>query len=224
MKRMIVFAIVASLCNVTLAADFYPIAGVTASTDATDLWPSSNLIQGPGVGFDAAEPHDKLVGGADGNWVTLDDAGFPSDYIEQVGQPVLTFDLGMDVPLSEISVWGYAASNTNGVSEFSLSFATEAEGVGNGTVSAGPFLTLGDLATGENDDTSRQSFGFEPVTARYVEMTVLDNFFVAPGDGSTGGLAGGDRAGLGEVAFAVPEPSSLSWLVLGALPFLRRRR
>lgn len=34
--------------------------GVTASTSGSDLWPASNLIQGPGVGFDAAEPMSKL--------------------------------------------------------------------------------------------------------------------------------------------------------------------
>ena len=208
-----------------LADEFYPVSSVTSSTGGNDLWPASNLIQGPGVGFDAAEPHDKILGAADGNWVTADDAGFPADYIEAVGQPVLTFDLGSDVPLNEISAWGYAATNTNGVSEFSLKFSTEAEGAGNGAASAGPFTLAGSLVDGSNDDTSRQSFNFDPVTARYVEFTALDNFFVAPGDGSAGGLPGGDRAGLGEVAFqVVPEPSSVVLLLIGSLALIRRKR
>ncbi|MEZ6117525.1 MAG: PEP-CTERM sorting domain-containing protein [Pirellulaceae bacterium] len=214
-------------CGSVTAADFYPISSVSSSTGDTDLWPASNLIQGPGVGFDAAEPHDKLVGGADGNWVTDAPAGFPSDFIEQVGQPVLTFDLGSDVLLGEISVWGYAATNTNGVAEFELAFATEAQGVGGGSATAGPFTTMGDLATGENNDILRQSFSFEPLTARYVQLTATDNFFVAPGDGSGGALAGGDRAGLGEVAFAVvPEPGSMvlaMFGICGLLAFRRRR-
>ena len=194
------------------AADFHPISSISSSTEANDLWAVSNLIQGPGVGFDAAEPHDKLVGGADGNWVTADDAGFPADYIEAVGMPVLSIDLGEDRPLNEISVWGYASTNTNGVAEFSLKFSSEAEGAGAGSATAGPFLTAGDLTTGDNNDTSRQSFSFADVTARYVEFTVLDNFFVAPGDGSTGGLPGGDRAGLGEIAFAVPVANAaITW-------------
>ena len=226
MKRQLCAIIVtACICGSAMSADFYPISGVEASTGASDLWPASNLIQGPGVGFDAAEPHDKILGGADGNWVTDADAGFPADYIEAVGMPVLTFDLGSDVPLNEISVWGYASTNTNGVASFDLKFSTEAEGAGNGAASAGPFVTLGDLTTGDNDDLARQSFDFAPVTARYVELTATDNFFVAPGDGSAGGLAGGDRAGLGEVAFqVVPEPSSAILLLLGSLALIRRKR
>ena len=81
------------------------------------------------------------------------------------------------------------------------------------------------MVDGSNDDTSRQSFNFDPVTARYVEFTALDNFFVAPGDGSAGGLPGGDRTGLGEVAFqVVPEPSSVVLLLIGSLALIRRKR
>ena len=60
------------------------------------------------------------------------------------------------------------------------------------------------------DDIMRQTYAFgETIVARYVELTASDNFFVAPGDGSGGGPIGGDRIGLGEVAFPVPEPASL---------------
>ncbi len=230
MKRYVLaFLTTAFLCGSALAQDFITPVSVSASTEANDLWPASNLIQGPGVGYNAEEPHEKISGGSEGNWVTADDAGFPSDYIEEVGMPVLTFDLGSDTELGSVSLWGYSSGNTNGVAEFSLSFATEAEGAGGGSVAAGPYVTLGDLATGANDDSTRQAFGFAPVTARYVEMTVLDNFFVAPGDGSVEGtLPGGDRAGLGEVAFQapIPEPSSIALLLIGtmALAGSRRRR
>ena len=48
---------------------------------------------------------------------------------------------------------------------------------------------------------NRQPFVFdEIVAARFVEFTARDNFFVAPGDGET---PGGDRVGLGEIAFPV---------------------
>ena len=139
--------------------------------------------------------------------------------------PVVTFDLGGDVALNEISAWGYSAGNSNGVSEFTLSFATDAEGAGNGSATAGPFTMAGSLEDGSNDDTTRQSFSFDAVTARYVDFTATDNFFVAPGDGSGGTIAGGDRVGLGEVAFqVVPEPSSMTLLLLGFLAVIRRRR
>ena len=225
--RRFIFAILTSacLCGSAFAADFLPISGVSTTTE-NDLWPVANLIQGPGVGFNADEPHERTGGGADNLWVTADDAGFPSDYVEEVGKPVLTFDMGSDVEIGQISAWGYADSNTNGVSEFSLSFATAAEGAGGGSASAGPFVMAGDRALGTNDATLRNAFSFAPVTARYVDFEVIDNFFVAPGDGSVvdGSLAGGDRVGLGEVAFSVPEPSSISLLLFGLLAFGFRRR
>ncbi len=180
-------------------AEFHAIESIS-STSANDLWPVSNLIQGPGVGFDAVEPFDKLVGGETGNWVTDAPGGFPSDYIEVAGKPVLILDLGQDVSLREISVWGYAATNANGVSEYSLRFASAADGTeGFGTsIAYNPTFVL------TNDDTVRQSEFFETeVTARYVEFTAEDNFFAEPGDGSQGGVAGGDRVGLGEIAFEV---------------------
>jgi hypothetical protein len=62
------------------------------------------------------------------------------------------------------------------------------------------------------------------VSARYVQFTATDNFFVAPGDGSGGETPGGDRVGLGEVAFSVvPEPSSMV-LILIAMGLLALRR
>ena len=69
------------------------------------------------------------------------------------------------------------------------------------------------------------AFSFDAVTARYVQFNTIDNFFVAPGDGSVAGsLGGGDRVGLGEVAFSVPEPTSVSLLTFGLFGFALRRR
>ncbi|HUF61911.1 MAG TPA: LamG-like jellyroll fold domain-containing protein [Verrucomicrobiales bacterium] len=186
-------------------AQFYPIASITSSTAGDDLFPVSNLIQGPGVGFSGQAPFEKLISGDTGNWVTAAPGGFPSDYIAVAGMPVLTLDLGSDVLLSEISVWGYDSSNANGASAFQLRFATAAEGPeGFGTsIAYSPAFNL------SNDDSNqRQSHLFEQgVTARYVEFTVTDNHFVAPGDGSGGETPGGDRAGLGEIAFEILEES-----------------
>ena len=219
----------ASLIATSQAATFYPIASVDSNTSATDLWPASNLIQGPGVGFDEAEPHDKLLTDAAGNWVTDAPGGFPSDYIAAAGAPIVTLDLGQNQILGEISVWGYSFDgvngNTNGASAFSLRFATEADGPsGFGTsILANPMFDNVLL-----ESTPRQSFSFDPVTARYVEMTITDNHFFPPGDGSANplGIAGGDRVGLGEIAFEViPEPSVAAFALsaLGILTILRRR-
>ena len=84
------------------AAEYHPIEEVTVTTEESDLYPIANLIQGLGEGFDAAEPHDQLGGGNTHLWVTDADAGFPADYIEQLGQPVIQLDLGADRTLKEI--------------------------------------------------------------------------------------------------------------------------
>ena len=220
MNRVLVAIVALTASSAVMAADFYPVDSVAVTTSGTDLWPVSNLIQGPGVGIDAAEPHDKILGGADGNWVT-EACGFPCDYLDSFPPPVLTFDLGEDVALSEISTWGYASTNTNGASEYSLRFATAAEGTGG----FGSSISYNPTFNATNDDTVRQSNAFsETVNARYVEMTITDNFFMPPGDGSAGETPGGDRIGLGEVAFAVPEPTSALLTIFGLLGLLSMRR
>ena len=112
---------IASLASPGGAADFHPISSISTST-GSDLWPVSNLIQGPGSGFTAGEPHSQLGSGSGSRWVTDAPGGFPSDFIEQSGKPVLVLDLGSARALNEISVWGYATTNANGVSRFSLRF------------------------------------------------------------------------------------------------------
>lgn len=176
------------------AAEFYPISSV--ETNTVNFYLEDNLIQGPGVGFSEEEPYDALGGGADFAWVTDAPGGFPSDYIEAAGEPVVILDLGKDVPLNEISVWGYSSDNANGIREFSLRFATSeegADGLGN-SITYNPAFEAG------LDSVPRQSLPFDQiVTARFVELTGISTFFNEDGD-----PPGGDRAGLGEVAFEVP--------------------
>jgi hypothetical protein len=192
-------------------ASFYPIASVESDTAGGDLWPAENLIQGPGEGFNADPPHDQLGGGDTHRWVTNAPGGYPSDYIEAGGTPIITLDLGEDRPLSEISVWGYTATNSNGLSEFSLRFATNSDGPdGFGTsITYNPTFGGPPPDGMEIDDIPRQSFSFEETAfARYVEFTCVDNWFTAPGDGTGGVVPGGDRVGFGEIAFAIVDPIS----------------
>lgn len=182
-----------------LPREFHPISSISASTSGSDLWPVSNLIQGPGVGFQAEAPFAKTSSGSAGNWVT-DACGFPCDYLASQDAPVLTIDLGADRELSEIDLWGYESTNANGARAFRLRFATEAEGTNGFANSIDYTPTFAGLV---NDDTNRrQPYVFDrEVSARYVELTLTDNFFTAPGDGSEGEVPGGDRIGLGEIAF-----------------------
>lgn len=181
--------------------EYYPIESIEVTTSDTDLWPVSNLIQGPGVGFNEEQPHEKILGGDAGNWVT-EACGFPCDYLEAFDAPVFTIDLGTDRTLDQIDIWGYASSNANGLKEFKLRFATGAEGPTGFGSSIDFNPTFSDLP---NDDTSRQNFPFgRSLSARYVELTVTDNHFIEPGDGSGGETPGGDRIGMGEIAFPIP--------------------
>lgn len=229
MKSLLTICASAALTATAGAATFHTPVSAVSSTGGSDLWPASNLIQGPGVGYDAAEPHDQLGSGPTHRWVTAAPGGFPSDYIAVAGTPRITFDLGSNLPLSEVSVWTYTTSNSNGIAQFSLRFATEAEGAGgfgssiafNPTYGGAPFAGAIPLA-----DLPRNSFAFgQTVSARYVEFTALDNWFVAPGNGGGGEVPGGDRVGMGEVAFAaIPEPASALLGGLALLGLARRRR
>ncbi len=173
-------------------ARFFTPVSVT-SPNTVEFYPISRLHQGPGVGYSANEPHTGIPGQT---WVTTDPGGYPSDYIAVAGGPVLVIDLGADRHLTEISTWGYTTGNNNGVSSFSLRFATAAEGAagfGASLPGQGPFSAL-------QSDTQRDSHPLTPVTARWVELTVLDNFYTGTGAG------GGDRVGLGEIAFEDTDP------------------
>lgn len=180
--------------------------------------PLSNIIQGAGIGFDAAEPHNR-IGGV---WYTDAPGGFPSDYINvRTGPEHLWFDLGTDVTLTEISYWGYSTGNANGMREFNIRFATDAEGgaIGLGDEAYGSSIVLNPSFVAIQDTLPRQSFSFDPVSARYVQVEATSTFFNQPGAG-----AGGDRLGIGEIAFeAIPEPSSALLAFLG-VAFLGRRK
>jgi len=227
MIRNLLLTLTASLTAVTVASATHTLitpANVTTSTTG-DLWAVSNLIQGPGVGIDSADPHNKLLGGADGNWVTAAPGGFPSDFIAVAGAPVLTFDLGENTVIDGIHTWGYSTSNANGVQDFSLRFATDAEGTGG----FGTSITFNPTYSMTIDDISMQTNSFgQNVSARYVEFTALSSFFNGVGNAVVNGVpAGGDRVGLGEVSFnggVIPEPSSSLLGLLGLAGMVLRRR
>jgi sugar lactone lactonase YvrE len=210
--RMIVasFGFLAASGADLFADTFHPIQSIDSNTGVSDFYPAKNLIAGPGDGFEATPPHQSISpGAAAAIWVTAA-CGFPCDYYLTLPAPILTIDLGTNLPLHEISVWGYDSSNSNGAKKASLRFATSADGLGGfgNTIAFNPSFSI------LNDDTNRQSFAFgQTVTARYVEVTLTDNHFLPPGDGSAGELPGGDRVGLGEIAFSVPEADPEELLV-----------
>ncbi len=214
-RWMAIFAFVAA--GATAPADtFFPITSVSSSTAGTDYFPVANLIQGPGVGYDINEPHNRTSGLT---WVTDAPNGGTGDYFNPfITLPVLVFDMGADRDLSEISVWGYSDGNANGAKDFSLRFATEAEG----PAGFGTSIAYSPSFIAARPVTARQSFSFDRiVSARYVEMTLTDNYYQV--DGSPGG----DRTGLGEVAFedrdivfdpTLDAPTDASFFLAAGLP------
>ena len=169
---------------------FHPISAVSSDRAGSDLWPASNLIQGPGTGFSASPPYNRL--GPTNNttaWVSNAPNGGLGDFFDPASAPParLVFDLGAPVPLNEISLWGYNSTNANGASDVSLRFSDT-------TTFAGPACEISNI---DVDPLNRQSFHFPQVTARYVEFVPTDNFFAK----NPPGLPGGDRVGLSEVAF-----------------------
>lgn len=160
-----------------------------------------------------------------------------SDYFDTGGgnaaPPTVVFDLGSDSLLSNILLWQYqndgggSANVGNHTRTLSLRFNTAAQGAG--TFSGAP-IALTMLPVLDNDGiggndlgglNSAQTFSLSS-TARYVQLTITDNY-----RGFQGITAGGDRAGLGEVRFfgeAVPEASSAILLLLSGSLLLRRRR
>jgi hypothetical protein len=199
------------------AAIFYPIAGITAP-NSTAFYAVTNLIQGPGVGFSTTSPHDAVPPTSSSTWVTNNPFG-SGDYYSNltiVPAPILIIDLGANRVLTEISTWGYASGNTNGVRTFNLRFATDTEGpglFGNSIPNQTGFIA-------DFSPTTRDiNLLLATVGARYIEFTATDNW-----RGLQPPFAGGDRVGLGEIAFAAPEPSKAMLAIFGFIPFLRRRR
>jgi hypothetical protein len=208
MRKIIFLSLLSLGSGVSHGATFYPIVGVTSDTAGTDFFPAQRLIEGPGVGFDFAEPHGRT---SNLTWVTNAPNGGFGDYFNPTPTPAprLVFDLGTRVTLNEISLWGYADGNGNGLISADLRFSDTT------TFSGDPFSISGIVQS----VTPRQSFSFPEVDARYVELIPTDNLFgIAP--------PGGDRVGIGEVAFAqpIPEPSSALLALVGAAFLARRRR
>lgn len=215
-KTSCTLALLCGAASLASAATFYTPVSIT-STNSVAYFAVANLHQGPGVGYSASVPHDGAIPGAL-TWVTDAPGGFPSDYIAVAGTPVLVIDLGSDLFLTEISTWGYTTGNANGVSAFSLRFATTAEGPGG----FGTSIPGQGGFTAAFSDITRDSHPLIPVTARFVEFTATDNYF---SNGGFGPPPGGDRVGLGEIAFeAIPEPSTALLSGVALLGLMRRRR
>jgi hypothetical protein len=212
-----------------------------------EFFPAVNMINGSGLEVPLntgdtlpATSNHNYGDPANTSWVS-GAFGFPSDWYAASGTiPTFVLDLGQQRLLDSVHLWAYAGGtgvagtvSGNSARLFEFRFNTEAQGNLN---FLGPAVTV-DLDHGALSEMSgfilpRQDFLTGTQNARYVEMRITDNWYVAPGDGTTMDqhghlIRGGDRVGLGEIRFSVvPEPST--WALLGSalalLPATRRRR
>jgi hypothetical protein len=107
----------------------------------------------------------------------------------------VVIDLGSQKTMSGLNFWNYSVAG-NRTKDFSLRFATQSEGPGGfgSSISYQPSFTAANL-----DQNQKQSLDFsQAVSARYVEMTITDNYY--------GAGTGGDRVGFAEVAFRDATP------------------
>ncbi len=128
------------------------------------------------------------------------------DYFVSGTVPVLTIDLGASYKLSGIAFWNYNVYS-NATKEFTLAFSTNRTSYGSST----NFTTATPVSSPVQED-----FSLSEVTARYVQMTVTDNWY----DGVN---PGGDRVGFMDIQFngtAVPEPTMVAMIVTGLFSLL----
>lgn len=193
-------AIALGAAAMTGAAVVDPISA-TSNTAGSDFRPASNLANG--IGLSGAEPRVHVFGSFETSWVT---AGSGSDYFVAGTSPVISFDLGANMLVTKIYTWAYGGTTgvagtiqANSAKDYSLAFATAAEGTGGfgSSIAYNPgFVAAAPPAQGAAASIPRDAEAFTtPVYGRYVQMTVTDNYAGEPG------TLGGDRAGLGAVAF-----------------------
>ena len=141
---------------------------------------------------------------------------------------VFVFDLtgGGDTSIGTALLWQYGndegttTPKGNSTMDFELIFHTDAEGavIDFGTEAVDYSNTMAQVTDTGSANNNAQTFQFASENARYVGLRIVNNYGTPPG---------GDRLGLGEVAFAteaVPEPSSAALLGLGSLALILRRR
>ncbi|GAA5496937.1 hypothetical protein Rhal01_03125 [Rubritalea halochordaticola] len=156
-------------------------------------------------------------GGFDTSWVTNASG---SDYFIAGTIPVLVFDLGADIAIADLVFWQYenngGGTPGNHAKTLEIRFSTEANGLSFGGASD---LDINMQSVPDLGGTnSAQDFSAGGVTARYIQVTVTDNY---AGDFA----GGGDRVGLGEFRVnEVPEPSGSALLGLGVFGLLLRRK
>lgn len=201
------------------ATFIYPTAGSNIGGGGA-FFPVSNLFIAGDITPAATGTHPMNLDASTQSWVTTDNG---SDYFAAGTAPILRFTLSSATALDAIYLWPYGGgtgSSTfqgNSAKTFNLTYrdaGLSSLGTVTGLTINPPFFP--------GSAAPRQTIAISaPALTAFVDMTITDNYFGEPGS------AGGDRVGLGQVAFnAVPEPTGLTLFILGTIGMLRmvRRR
>lgn len=219
MTKHTLMAVSALSAGLAPAAVLITPTGVANSSSVSEFFPLANIANDSGLSGVATFANYTTIthGNASGAtaWTTTNPNG-AGDYF-LAGSPgtpaVITLDLGATYEITDFVFWGYhfGSGNGNEGREFSLEFSTD----GGGSFGT-PVTVSNPLSTYAVQNANTLSLG-GTFAADTVRLTIEDNHF--------GGTSpGGDRLGLGEVKFVVPEPSSILLSGLAALALLRRRR
>lgn len=219
MMKFRVISVVALATGMASATVLITPGGATNTSGVTEFFSLANIANNSGLSGSATfENYNTIThanAGAGNAWTTNAPNGTDDYFLStSPGTPaVITLDLGAVYEVTDFVFWGYhfGSANGNEAREFSLEFSSDG-----GSSFGAPVTVSNPLSTYAAQNANTLSLG-GTFAADTVRLTIDDNHF--------GGTApGGDRLGLGEVKFVVPEPSSILLSGLGALAFLRRRR
>lgn len=170
-----------------------------ASTGFSD----TNMINGSGLAsYAASSPHAAL---ASNSWFSANG--------NVTGN--IVFDLGAVNTIDAFHLWNESTGGIQRVVQMQIETSfLPASGFSFTSLGAGPLNVVTPAPAGQVDPIAAATFSFTPVSARYVRLTIVAN------GGSTG------FTGIREVAFDLPEPSTLllSGSGVAVLTILGRRR
>lgn len=183
-------------------------------------FPAVNMINNSGFALAPTVANFTTASYVDGgnttSWVTAS-TGSPT-YFSNVNNPApqFTMSLGSKFDLTDLLIWGYSATNSNGASDFLVEFSLDG-----GTSYYDSEFVQTSFPIGSSNAVL--TFG-DVFSANFIRMTMLGN---EKSRGLTG-LAGGDRVGLGEIKFLavapIPEPATMGLMLAGAMGLMARRR
>ncbi|MDE1463799.1 glucosamine inositolphosphorylceramide transferase family protein [Spartinivicinus poritis] len=169
----------------TISNKFAQITHVSGHNDNTDTnlgTVLSNLIEGPGIGFQSAPPYRRI---SSQSWSTKS-VGYLRNYFQVTPKPIIIdFKLKSLSDINAISLWQNKYAQGNSVRSFRLSFSYTGDSSGLGQ--ARYFFTQATPLE------SPVTLSFTKTKANFIRMEIQDNLHIKP--------VGGDRVGLQEVAF-----------------------